>query len=91
VSTDIIDQYIRELKAIRDYPTKCQELNEAWALTSHLQKELNEKEIIISLSMDRIKEQNFTITNLENALREAREEVSNLRKGVGTVGGADPR
>jgi hypothetical protein len=81
MSLERIDQFMRELEAIRDYPTKCQELKEAWLTASQLQKELNEKEIIISLYNDTIKEQNFTIINLETALREAREKLRNLGKG----------
>jgi len=46
MSLERIDRYIQELTCIKDYTNKWHELNDAYSLISHLQKELNEKDQI---------------------------------------------
>jgi hypothetical protein len=75
MSLERIDQYIKELTAITDYPAKCLELNDAYRFISDLQEELTEKEKIISIFKDTIEKQSSAITQLGNALKEAREEL----------------
>ena len=80
MSLERIDRYIRELKAIRDYPAKCQELKDVDFLAYHLQTELDENEEIISLCKATIEKQRSSIIFLQNSLKEALVEMTNLRR-----------
>jgi hypothetical protein len=50
-----------------------------------MQKELNEKETVISVSKDTIEEQVATITYLSNMLGETQEALKNLGRGPRAV------
>jgi hypothetical protein len=85
MSLERIDRYIKELTAIRDYSAKCLELNNTYKLISEMQKELNEKETLISISKDTIEEQVATIIYLSNMLGETQEALKNLGRGSRAV------
>jgi peptidoglycan hydrolase CwlO-like protein len=70
MSLERIDRYIQELTCIKDYTNKWHELNDAYSLISHLQKELNEKDQIILRCETRIEKLQSIIAILEEDLSE---------------------
>ena len=75
MSLERIDRYIRELTCIKGYIPKCHELNDAYSLIYHLQKELNEKEQTILRCKTRIDKQQSIIAIFEEDFIERLEQL----------------
>jgi archaellum component FlaC len=77
VSLERIDQYIKELTAIKEYEKVCQELADARLMLLDLQK--------INLSYkNTIETQSSALKNLSEQLTQKQEELNDLKKNVVT-------
>ncbi len=72
MSLERIDQYIKQIKAIRDYESKCQMLNEARSQIVDLQKQS-------AIWLNTFQLQSSQIDSLNNTLTQKETEINDLR------------